>query len=73
MKVGGKPMRSIWVEADGAIGVIDQTVLPHEFRTVRLSSRGEAAPANYSVLVRGAARPRGGGAYGKVLAGGEDA
>ena len=54
MKVNGKLMRSIWVEADGAVGVIDQTVLPHDFRTVRLTSRDDAAHAISSMLVRGA-------------------
>lgn len=73
MKVGGKPMRSIWVEADGAIGVIDQTVLPHEFRTVRLSSRDDAAHAISSMLVRGAPLIGAVAAYGMVLALREDA
>ncbi|MBN9049626.1 MAG: S-methyl-5-thioribose-1-phosphate isomerase [Rhizobiales bacterium] len=68
MKVNGKPMRSIWVEADGAVGVIDQTVLPHEFRTVRLTSRDEAAQAISSMLVRGAPLIGAVAAYGMVLA-----
>ena len=32
MKVDGKPTRSIWLEPDGAaVGIIDQTLLPHRF------------------------------------------
>src|SRR5204862_240944 len=37
MKVDGKPTRTIWLEADGwSVGIIDQTVLPHRFTTLRL-------------------------------------
>ena len=46
MKVDGKPMRTIWVESDGAAcGIIDQTRLPHRFETVRLSTVEDAAHA----------------------------
>ena len=39
MKVDGKHMRSIWLKPDGwSVGVIDQTVLPHRFATVRLAT-----------------------------------
>jgi len=55
MKVDGKPMRTIWVEADGAAcGIIDQTRLPHRFETLRLSTVEEAAHAIRSMQVRGA-------------------
>ena len=37
MKVDGKHTRSIWLEPDGwSVGIIDQTLLPHRFATVRL-------------------------------------
>jgi methylthioribose-1-phosphate isomerase len=55
MKVDGKPMRTIWVEAGGAAcGIIDQTRLPHRFETVRLSTVDDTAHAIRSMQVRGA-------------------
>lgn len=55
MKVDGKPMRTIWVEAGGAAcGIIDQTRLPHRFETVRLATVEDAAHAIRSMQVRGA-------------------
>ena len=55
MHVDGKPMRTIWVEADGAcVGIIDQTALPHRFATLRLKTLEDAARAIKSMQVRGA-------------------
>ena len=55
MKVDGKPMRTIWVEDDGAAcGIIDQTRLPHRFVTLRLQTVEDAAHAIRSMQVRGA-------------------
>ncbi|HET9616616.1 MAG TPA: S-methyl-5-thioribose-1-phosphate isomerase, partial [Pseudolabrys sp.] len=55
MKVDGKPMRTIWVEDDGAAcGIIDQTRLPHRFETLRLTTVEEAAHAIRAMQVRGA-------------------
>jgi len=46
MKVDGKNTRTIWLEADGwSVGIIDQTMLPHRFTTVRLTSVEEVARA----------------------------
>ncbi|MBM5825809.1 MAG: S-methyl-5-thioribose-1-phosphate isomerase, partial [Cyanobacteria bacterium M_surface_10_m2_119] len=50
MNIDGKPWRTIWLEADGgsgqdAVGVIDQTQLPHRFTTRTLRSCEEAAEA----------------------------
>ena len=54
MKVAGKQMRSIWLEADGvAVGVIDQTLLPHRFATIRLETLQDAARAIVTMQVRG--------------------
>jgi len=64
MKVGGTPMRTIWVEPDGAVGIIDQTRLPHEFVTTRLTSLDEAARAIRAMLVRGAPLIGAAAAYG---------
>jgi methylthioribose-1-phosphate isomerase len=69
MKVDGKPTRSIWVEADGAtVGVIDQTLLPHRFATLRLTSLDDAARAIKSMQVRGAPLIGATAAYGMALA-----
>ena len=39
MNVQGKHWRTLWLEADGAsVGIIDQTRLPHEFATARLTT-----------------------------------
>ncbi len=69
MKVDGKPMRSIWVEADGwAVGIIDQTLLPHRFALLRLESVEDAARVIKSMQVRGAPLIGACAAYGLCLA-----
>jgi methylthioribose-1-phosphate isomerase len=74
MKVDGKPMRTIWLEPDGwSVGVIDQTVLPHRFATIRLGNLDEAAHAIRSMQVRGAPLIGAAAAYGMALAAREDA
>ena len=69
MKVDGKPTRTIWLEADGwSVGVIDQTVLPHRFATVRLTTQEDMAHAIKSMQVRGAPLIGAAAAYGLCLA-----
>jgi methylthioribose-1-phosphate isomerase len=69
MKVGGKAMRSIWVEPDGwSVGIVDQTALPHRFVTARLTTPQEAANAIRAMLVRGAPLIGATAAYGICLA-----
>ncbi len=69
MKVGGKAMRSIWLEPDGwSIGVIDQTALPHRLATARLTTLDEAAHAIRAMLIRGAPLIGATAAYGMCLA-----
>src|ERR1700722_3718614 len=69
MKVAGKPMRSIWLEPDGwAIGVIDQTKLPHHLVTARLTTLDEAAHAIRAMVIRGAPLIGATAAYGICLA-----
>lgn len=69
MKVHGQPMRTIWVEADGAsVGIIDQTLLPHAFVTKRLTTMEEVAHAIRSMQVRGAPLIGATAAYGVCLA-----
>src|SRR4051795_5925991 len=74
MKVGGKHTRSIWVEPDGwSVGIIDQTLLPHRFATLRLTTLADAAHAIKSMQVRGAPLIGAAAAYGVCLALREDA
>src|SRR6516165_6418595 len=69
MKVDGKHTRTIWVEADGSsVGIIDQTVLPHRFTTIRLTTVGDVARAIATMQVRGAPLIGATAAYGVALA-----
>ena len=73
MLIDGKHMRGVWVEDDGwSIGIIDQTRLPHEFRTATLRSVADVARAIGDMLVRGAPLIGATGAYGMCLAAVED-
>jgi methylthioribose-1-phosphate isomerase len=74
MKVDGRPMRTIWLEPDGwAVGIIDQTRLPHRLETLRLETLDQAAHAIRAMLVRGAPLIGVAAAYGICLALREDA
>jgi methylthioribose-1-phosphate isomerase len=69
MKIDGEPTRTIWLETDGwSVGVIDQTLLPHRFATVRLANLDDAARAIASMQVRGAPLIGATAAYGFCLA-----
>lgn len=74
MKVNGTPTRTIWAERTpeggnpGAVGIIDQTRLPHAFVTVSLTTLEEAAHAIAEMLVRGAPLIGATAAYGVALA-----
>jgi methylthioribose-1-phosphate isomerase len=72
MKVAGVPYRSIWREAD-RVAIIDQTRLPFEFHTLRLSDCDEIAHAIRSMQVRGAPLIGATAAYGIALAMSADA
>src|SRR4051812_43048653 len=67
MKVDGVAYRTIWREGS-SVEVIDQTALPHAFRTVRLQTAGEAVQAIRTMIVRGAPLIGATGAYGLALA-----
>jgi methylthioribose-1-phosphate isomerase len=73
MKIAGRHYRTIWPVSDGAIEVIDQTKLPHEFATVTLHSSQEAADAIKRMVVRGAPLIGATAAYGIAMAMREDA
>ncbi|MGH7033344.1 MAG: S-methyl-5-thioribose-1-phosphate isomerase, partial [Stellaceae bacterium] len=69
MKVAGKAMRTIWIEEDGvAVGIIDQTRLPHRLATARLETLDAAAHAIRTMQVRGAPLIGAAAAYGVALA-----
>ena len=69
MHVNGKPYRTIWVAADGeAVEIIDQTLLPHQFKIVTLRGLDDAALAIKSMQVRGAPLIGAAAAYGICLA-----
>jgi methylthioribose-1-phosphate isomerase len=73
MKVNGAPMRTIWpVEVGKVVEIIDQTRLPHELVTTRLTTMAEAAHAISAMLVRGAPLIGATAAYGMALAMAED-
>ena len=69
MKVGGVPYRAIFTEGDGTdVRVIDQTVLPHRFETIRMETTADAARAIRDMVVRGAPLIGATAAYGVALA-----
>ena len=69
MLVNGKPHRTIWVAADGrTVEAIDQTLLPHQFATIRLRDLADAVTAIKTMQVRGAPLIGAAAAYGVCLA-----
>ncbi|MCB9948328.1 MAG: S-methyl-5-thioribose-1-phosphate isomerase [Rhodospirillaceae bacterium] len=69
MRVDGVHRRTIWLDPDGwAVGIIDQTRLPHDFVTTRLETVDAAAHAIRAMLVRGAPLIGATAAYGMALA-----
>lgn len=74
MKINGTAYRTIWLGDDGwSVEIIDQTRLPHEFVTARLTSLEDAAVAIKTMQVRGAPLIGATAAYGVCLALREDA
>ena len=67
MNYQGKRWRTIWREGD-AVGVIDQRLLPHEFKTLTLRTMPECAEAIRNMTVRGAPLIGATAAYGVCLA-----
>jgi methylthioribose-1-phosphate isomerase len=68
MQIDGKPFRTIWLDADRHVIVIDQTKLPHRFETCRLQDVASAALAIRDMWVRGAPLIGATAAYGMALA-----
>ena len=72
MRIDGVPCRTIWPEADGKVGILDQTVLPHRVQRLSLTSAQEAARAIADMQVRGAPLIGATAAYGYAFAMRED-
>jgi methylthioribose-1-phosphate isomerase len=72
MRIGKTHYRTIWPEGDGTVSIIDQTLLPHRFETLRLSRWEEAAEAISVMRVRGAPLIGAMAAYGYALAAAAD-
>jgi methylthioribose-1-phosphate isomerase len=72
MNYQGKRWRTIWRndddDAKGSIGVIDQRLLPHEFKTLTLRTMEECAEAIRNMTMRGAPLIGATAAYGICLA-----
>ena len=74
MRVQGSNYRSVWLEGpvlpEGRVRLrmIDQTLLPHDFVVLDISSVSELAAAISDMKVRGAPAIGASGAYGMVLA-----
>jgi len=68
MKIGGVHYRTIWCNDDGSAGIIDQTQLPHAFKSLKLTNLAGAAHAIKSMQVRGAPLIGVTAAYGVCLA-----
>src|SRR3984893_11063654 len=73
LRVNGTSMRAICREPDGwSVGIIDQTRLPHQFVTTRLTALEEVVAAIRLMQVRGAPLIGAAAAYGICLALGAD-
>jgi methylthioribose-1-phosphate isomerase len=72
MKIDGISYRTIW-RAGAAVEVIDQTALPHRFRTLALADTDAMIAAIKTMVVRGAPLIGASGAYGMALAAQADA
>ena len=68
MLIEGRHTRTIWLEGDGSVGILDQTKLPFRIERLRLSNQAEVAHAISSMQVRGAPLIGATGAYGMALA-----
>jgi len=68
VQVGDAPHRSIWLDSDDRVCIIDQTRLPHVFETCVLATCEAAVVAIRSMQVRGAPLIGVTAAYGVALA-----
>jgi len=54
MRLNGRPSRTLWLASDGAVEILDQTILPHAVEVVRLRTLADAVRAISEMQVRGA-------------------
>jgi methylthioribose-1-phosphate isomerase len=73
MKIDGQSTRSIWEEGEAAVGIIDQTRLPHTVARRTITSSAQMIEAIHSMQLRGAPLIGVAGAYGLALALQQDA
>lgn len=71
MNVDGTPYRTIWLDSSDRLMVIDQRLLPHQFKVLELRSLAELCEAISNMTVRGAGLIGATAAYGLYLAGRE--
>jgi len=67
MKVHGKNYRAVWLEGRQVV-VIDQRLLPHQFKLLRLRNHRETAEAIRNMTIRGAGTIGATAAYGMAQA-----
>lgn len=68
MNVNGQHYRTIWLEDEATVRIIDQKILPYAFRLLDLHTVDEMALAIKSMLVRGAGLIGASAGYGMYLA-----
>ncbi|HEX6333077.1 MAG TPA: S-methyl-5-thioribose-1-phosphate isomerase [Flavisolibacter sp.] len=73
MRVQGQPYRTIWMEPDDSVWIIDQRFLPHRFVTQEVRTADEMAVAIREMHVRGAGLIGAAAAFGMYLAARESA
>ncbi|MGE5115913.1 MAG: S-methyl-5-thioribose-1-phosphate isomerase [Betaproteobacteria bacterium] len=73
MRIDGRATRTIWPEADGRVGVIDQRALPHRVEVAQLADLDDVVRAIADMAVRGAPLIGVTAAYGMALQAGRDA
>ena len=72
MKINGKDWKTIWLTDDLEIQVIDQTVLPHDFKIKTMRNIEDVFYGIKNMIVRGAPLIGVTGGYGLALAIKED-
>ncbi len=67
MKINGDFWKTIWLDKNCCVNVIDQTLLPHKLETKKLTNGNDAYLAIKNMIVRGAPLIGVTGAYGLAL------
>ena len=67
MKIEGRDYKTVWMD-DGRVKMIDQRLIPHEFRIKELESVDGVCEAISTMVVRGAPAIGASGCYGMALA-----